>query len=152
VPLLGPSANKLDFDKHDDIFAPDNSLSRRKCCSSVPVCAVQLLQQDLISYLEVDVEQLQPLVLLRQGDVDALFQAAPQGLVDVPREVGGGQDDYVLTLLALRCMATINLASKHNTIASGSYGPLWTRAPTLYAPGSVRRMPWSAKIRSQTVP
>lgn len=75
-------------------------------------------------YLEVDVEQLQPLILLGQRDVDALLQAAPQGLIDVPWEVGSGQDNNVLALLTLRRMAAINLARNQHTGSQMRSGPL----------------------------
>ena len=39
--------------------------------------------------LEVDVHQVLALRGTRQGDVDTLLQAPPEGLIDVPREVGG---------------------------------------------------------------
>lgn len=38
--------------------------------------------------LEVDVHELFALDCARKGDVDALLQAAPQGLINVPRKVG----------------------------------------------------------------
>ena len=61
-------------------------------------------------HLEVDLEQLLPLVRARQRDVYALLQPPPQRLVDVPREVGGRQHDDVLALLALLAVAAVYLA------------------------------------------
>lgn len=59
--------------------------------------------------LQVDLEQLLPLVRPRQWDVDPLLQAPPEGLINVPGKVGGSQDHHVLPLLALLAVAAVNL-------------------------------------------
>ena len=41
--------------------------------------------------LEVDVHEVLAFGGARQGDVDALLQAPPQGLINVPGKVGGRQ-------------------------------------------------------------
>ncbi len=61
-------------------------------------------------HLEVDVEQLLPLIFARQRDVDALLQASAQRLINVPWEVGGGQHHHMLPLFTLAAVvAAIDL-------------------------------------------
>lgn len=47
---------------------------------------------------DVPLEHLQPAAGVRQGDVDALLEAAPEGLVEVPGLVGRGQHHHEAVL------------------------------------------------------
>jgi hypothetical protein len=89
-----------------------------------------------------------------QGDVDALLQAPPQRLVNVPREVGGGEYDDVLPLLALLAVAAVNLGGAGGRAAGAASMPCTpglANTPTLApqpccAPGSGSVAPAPAPV------
>jgi hypothetical protein len=57
-----------------------------------------MTQAVTLAHLQIDMQQLQPLLTLWQRDVDTLLQAPPQRLIYVPGEVGGSQHDNMLPL------------------------------------------------------